>query len=225
MFCGKCGNQLPDGVAFCPNCGAKVIKEAESEAAATDAVVNAPQSVQPVTNANAVPPVAAPANKATGKLLYTAKRSAFMYKRRFISIPVLIAAILLIVLGIILDGIFFTVLAIVGAVAAVGCILTLVLTFVEASKSRIEFYDNKIVEKGGLFTSHESQSAMTPIIGVSVYQSFNGKIFGYGHLHVDKIGNWDIYSSYIKKPYEVKKFLESLISQTDYDKIGMHIYN
>ena len=219
MFCGKCGKQLPDGVAFCPNCGAKVIKEAESEAAAADAVVNAPQSVQP---ANVT---AEPANKATGKLLYTAKRSAFMYKRRFISIPVLIAAILLIVLGIIMDGIFYTVLAIVGAVAAVGCILTLVLTFVEASKSRIEFYDNKIVEKGGLFTSHESQSAMTPIIGVSVYQSFNGKIFGYGHLHVDKIGNWDIYSSYIKKPYEVKKFLEGLISQTDYDKIGMHIYN
>ncbi len=21
MFCGKCGNQIPDGVAFCPNCG------------------------------------------------------------------------------------------------------------------------------------------------------------------------------------------------------------
>ena len=220
MFCGKCGNKLPDDVAFCPNCGAKVIRGAEREAAATDATVNAPQSVQPV-NANAV----APSNKATGKLLYTAKRSSLMYGKRFIAYPVLVAAIALIVAGILLDGIFFTALAIIGAVAAVGCILTIVLTYVEAARSRIEFYDNKIVEKGGLFTSHESQSAMTPILGVSVYQSFYGKIFGYGNIHVDKIGTWDIHSTYIKKPYEVKRFLESLINQTDYDKVGMHIYN
>ena len=24
MFCSKCGNQLDEGVAFCPKCGAKV---------------------------------------------------------------------------------------------------------------------------------------------------------------------------------------------------------
>lgn len=217
MFCGKCGNLLPDGVAFCPNCGAKAVKEAESETAATDAGASACQRIRPSG--------IAPSNKATGKLLYTAKRSAFMYKKRFISIPVLLLSVMLIVFGVVMKGIFFAVLAIAGAVAAVGCILTLVLTFVEAAKSRIEFYDNKIVEKGGLFSTHESQSAMTPILGVSVYQSFGGKIFGYGNLHVDKIGTWDIRSTYIKKPYEVKRFLEGLINQTDYDRVGMHIYN
>ena len=217
MFCGKCGNELPDGVAFCPNCGAKAVVEAESEAAVTASVVNS------ATKAQA--PYAVPSQRATGKLLYTAKRSALMYKKRFISIPVLLLSLMLIVLGVVVNGMLFTVLAIAGGIAAAGCILTLVLTFVEASKSRIEFYDNKVVQKGGLFSTHESQSAMTPILGVSVYQSFGGKIFGYGNLQVDKIGSWDIKSTYIKKPYEVKKFLEGLINQTDYGKVGMHIFN
>ena len=216
MFCGKCGNQLPDGVAFCPKCGAKVINAAANAAVATDAVAN--QNVQPA-------PAAAPQKKTTGKLLYTAKRSVFMYKRRFLSAIILIPAVLLIVLGILKEGTFFTVLAIAGGAIAVGCILTLVLTFVEATKSRIEFYDDKIIEKGGLFSTHESQSAMTPIIGVSIYQSFGGKIFGYGNLLIDKIGNWDVHSTYIKKPYEVKRFLEGLINQTDLSQIGLHIHN
>lgn len=35
----------------------------------------------------------------------------------------------------------------------------------------------------------------------------------------------DIKTSYIKKPYEVKKFLESLITYTDYSRMGMYISN
>lgn len=29
MFCGKCGNKLPDGAAFCPNCGAPAASGAQ----------------------------------------------------------------------------------------------------------------------------------------------------------------------------------------------------
>ena len=41
MFCNQCGNQVPDGVSFCPNCGAPV-------AQADPAPASEPQYAQPV---------------------------------------------------------------------------------------------------------------------------------------------------------------------------------
>lgn len=41
MFCNQCGNQIPDGVSFCPNCGAPVAK-------ADPAPAQEPQYAQPV---------------------------------------------------------------------------------------------------------------------------------------------------------------------------------
>ncbi|MDE7453392.1 MAG: hypothetical protein K2N22_03190, partial [Clostridia bacterium] len=194
-----------------------VIKEAEGEAAAADA------APAPVANGTAVKSVPV---KRESKLLYEARRSVFAYKRRFLAIPFLLAGILFAVVGFVFEGIFFTILGVVALAIAVGALITLIVTFVEATKSRIQFYTDKIIVKGGIFTTHESLSVMTPLVGVSVYQSFGGKIFGYGNILIDKVGRgWDIKTTYIKKPYEVKQFLEGLMAETDYSGMQMHIAN
>lgn len=38
MFCSNCGNQIPDGTKFCPNCGAATGENATSQATATPVV-------------------------------------------------------------------------------------------------------------------------------------------------------------------------------------------
>ena len=40
MFCGKCGQEVADGVAFCPNCGAPMTSTANTEQQAAAPVAN-----------------------------------------------------------------------------------------------------------------------------------------------------------------------------------------
>ena len=60
MFCNMCGANIPDGVEFCPNCGAPQPKAAQPEAAQTEAAqAGAPQPgvPQPEAPAQAAAPV------------------------------------------------------------------------------------------------------------------------------------------------------------------------
>ena len=43
---------------------------------------------------------------------------------------------------------------------------------------------------------------------------------------IDKVGKgWDIDSRYVKKPYEFKQFLDSLMENTEMDKVTMIMGN
>lgn len=70
MFCEKCGSKIPDGSAFCPNCGAKAaaaaVKEAKKEAAKAAEVVTSEaaaveQQAETVAQQVAAAPEAVPA--------------------------------------------------------------------------------------------------------------------------------------------------------------------
>lgn len=158
----------------------------------------------------------------TGKALYTACRSFWAYGKR-IGVSVLLSSLFMAV-GIIcaVNGIT---LGLVAFAVPVVCALVLALTFVEARKYKIIFYANKVIVKSGLLNTSESQSVLTPIIGLSVRQSLGGKIFNYGDLLIDATGSWDINTRYVKSPYKLKVFLQTLIDSTDYGKIGMYITN
>ena len=209
MFCTKCGEKLPDGSTFCPKCGAKVAAES-TEAVEQKPVEEVKQEVKPVSN----------------ELLFRAKRSVWACSKRVISgivftIVVLAAAVAMFIMsseqpiiGIALIG-----------VSLIG-VVVVVFTAIEASRYEILFYEGKIVVRSGLLSRHESQSIMTPVVGVRVEQSFWGRIFNYGTIVVDKTGKgWDINTSYLKNPEKIKAFLEDLINKTDLSKINMHISN
>ena len=161
----------------------------------------------------------------SNKLLYVAKKSAWAHRTR------MILSIILTVLFA-LTGIIFVTdpegigLAVVAFAIALVFVLVIVLTVVEASKCEIRVYEKSIVTRKGLLNVKETRSVMTPIIGVSIEQSFNGKIFNYGNLVIDKVGKgWDIDSRYVKKPYEFKRFLDSLMENTEMDKVTMIMGN
>lgn len=216
MFCHKCGNAIPEGSAFCPKCGERVVGTAETAATETAAAAatTAPASTETPT-----------ATKGTGKnLLFRAKRSVCARAKRLATgIGLFALGLLLTILMFIFD---LTLIAIVGIVVALVGVGIFVYTFIEASHYEILFYDGKVVVKSGVFNTREDQSVMTPVIGVRVVQSFWGKIFNYGTVIIDKAGRgWDVKTSYLKDPQKVKAFVESLINETDVSKLNMVISN
>ena len=83
---------------------------------------------------------------------------------------------------------------------------------VKAMCYTIEFYDSKIIVKSGFLNKQERQIAFAGVHSVSISQTLGGRIFKYGNISVDCPGKWDIDSTCIKKPKELKKFLEGQLT-------------
>ena len=90
---------------------------------------------------------------------------------------------------------------------------------VSAKSYTIEFYDEKIVVKSGVFNKSESQTVFSGVYSVSISQSFMGRIFGYGDINVDCPGKWDIDTFDIKDPVSLKRYLETKITSSGIQKI------
>ena len=93
---------------------------------------------------------------------------------------------------------------------------------VSASFYSIEFYDNKMVIKSGVFNKVERQSVFAGVYSVSLSQSFLGGIFDYGDVRVDCPGRWDVDTYGIKAPNSLKNYLQNYIST---DGMTNLIYN
>ena len=164
-------------------------------------------------------------NSSDNKLLYVAKKSAWAHRYRlFFSIA--LAALFIII------GIAFVTdpegagLAVASFVIALVFVLVIVFTVIEASRCEIRIYEKSVVTRKGILNVKETRAVMTPIVGVSVEQSFNGRIYNYGNVRIDKIGKgWDIDSTYIKKPEQFKNFLQTLMDKEDTSNITMVMGN
>ena len=74
---------------------------------------------------------------------------------------------------------------------------------------KIEFYENYIVQKGGVIVKYERQSTFRGVISVSINQSIHGRMFDYGDIVVDVVGKWDVNTTAIADPKHLKKYLDS----------------
>ncbi len=87
-------------------------------------------------------------------------------------------------------------------------LIVLIYDIIARKKEVIEFYDDKIVYKKGVFNKSETTAAFMGVYAVNVYQSFFGRIFNYGNVKVDAVGRWDINFNGIKNPKGLKAYLE-----------------
>lgn len=197
MYCNKCGKYIDDDSNFCPKCGAKLDDEVKNETA----IQNDENSEE-----NNVP-------------LFTAYKSLWVKSRDIVGTSFLALLFLaLSVIGVVKSDkiIFFYV----PFFAAILTILVLVGVILEAKHHTITFYKNIVIEKKGFFSTKEKMSGLTKVLGVSVNQSFKGKLFNYGDITIDKVGQWDIDFHFIKKPYGLKNYLETLLHNTDYTTVN-----
>ena len=84
-----------------------------------------------------------------------------------------------------------------------------ILRIVTVKQFAVEFYDHKVVTRGGLFNKWETQVVFMGVNSVSVSQSFLGQIFGYGDVRVDCRGRWDVDTYGIKNPKNLLKKLNT----------------
>ena len=84
----------------------------------------------------------------------------------------------------------------------------------------ISFYNNKVVQREGIFMKREKTNILTTVLSVTVYQSFLGRIFNYGTISIDVMGQWDIDMRGIKNPMKAKAFLEQYAA----NGLGMHSF-
>ncbi len=71
----------------------------------------------------------------------------------------------------------------------------------------VEFYDTYVIIKSGVINRNESKSIFPKVTAVNTTVN----IFGYGDVHVDVIGKWDVSLNEVCDPKGLKNFLENHI--------------
>ena len=77
----------------------------------------------------------------------------------------------------------------------------------------ISFYNNKVVIRSGILNKNERTTILTPVLSVTVKQTFWGRIFNYGNVYVDVVGKWDLNMRGVKDPFEAKAYLEKFVAR------------
>ncbi len=104
--------------------------------------------------------------------------------------------------------------------ASVIPLLVLVFKVINIKDETISFYNNKVVQREGIFSKREHTNILTTVLSVTVYQSFWGRIFNYGTISIDVMGQWDIDMRGVKNPMKAKAFLEQYAA----NGLGMHSF-
>lgn len=94
-------------------------------------------------------------------------------------------------------------------------LVLIIIDIIRSSVEKVEFYDKKILNKTGIISKNEANILFKGVVSVSVNQGFWGRIFGFGDVQIDLVGKSNLYLEKIKKPYELKNFLETKIVDLD----------
>ena len=87
----------------------------------------------------------------------------------------------------------------------------LIYRIIAAQYEIITFYNDKIVLEKGLLNKSKRTIAYTGVFSVSMSQSLWQKLFNYGNVAVDLVGNNDLNTDYIKDPQKLVNYLETKV--------------
>ena len=90
-------------------------------------------------------------------------------------------------------------------------IIFIIIDMLKTNVEKVEFYDKKVTERNGLISKDEKETTFKGVVSVTVKQSFWGRIFNFGDVHIDLVGKNNLYLEKIANPYDLKKFLETKI--------------
>ena len=159
---------------------------------------------------------------------YRVRKSRLLALKLGLILPMIVAAIvfaitLVLTLGGTLDPtaqIIVTILAVISCLFTVGLLLVQIYLIEEAHVHICEFYENRVVEKRGVFSIQEKQKVFLGVYTVTVRQSLAGRIFNFGDVIVDSPGDWDAKQTFgISNPHGLKRYLEKRIKPKDISTI------
>ena len=91
-------------------------------------------------------------------------------------------------------------------------LIIMIIKIINVKDDTISFYNNKVVQRSGVFSKYEKTNVLTRVLSVTVKQTFWGRLFNYGTVYVDVVGKWDINMSGVKNPMEAKAYLEKFVA-------------
>ncbi len=90
-------------------------------------------------------------------------------------------------------------------------LIIMIVKIINVKDDTISFYNNKVVQRSGIFSKYERTNILTRVLSVTVKQTFWGRIFNYGTIYIDVVGKWDINMRGVKNPMEAKAYLERFV--------------
>ncbi len=97
---------------------------------------------------------------------------------------------------------------VIGFILIVPLIIT-ICDIIQRKHRVVEFYDNYIIQRSGVFSKKESRSAFLGVYGVSVNQKLWQRMCKCGNIVVDTVTKWDVISEDIVNPRALKAYLET----------------
>ena len=98
---------------------------------------------------------------------------------------------------------------ILGSILVVPLVVQIV-KIINALSDKTVFYGRKIVRSKGVIHKDKRQSELTGSFKVKVIQTKLGTFFNYGDVQVEGHDKWKFTLVGVKKPYELKKYLEEI---------------
>ncbi len=80
---------------------------------------------------------------------------------------------------------------------------------ITAHSCTIEFYDDKVISRSGVFNKQENESVFKGVLSVSINKTFFGGIFNYGDVKADLTGKNNMTLTGVKNPDGLKQYLQS----------------
>lgn len=94
-------------------------------------------------------------------------------------------------------------------------LIIMIVGAIQKANHKYEFYDKYVLEKFGILSKNEDKIAFNGVVAVSVRCSMVGRMFGYGDVYIDVVGKNNLLLEGIKKPFELKKYLETKLIEID----------
>ena len=83
---------------------------------------------------------------------------------------------------------------------------------IKAKSEKVEFYDDYIVEKKGVFRKETNTYVLPGVYSVATEQSFRGRLGNFGKVKVGVVGKpLPVDLSYVKRPKKLKAYLDTKI--------------
>ena len=148
---------------------------------------------------------------------YVAKKSAWGVVNFWVMLLCIVLGAGLIVAPMLIwpteDSMFKTIGLLAGAAILAVFFIVTIIRIIIIKHDKVEFYDDKVVQKWGVFSRNEKQSVFIGIRQVEVKQSLWGRITKMGNVQVDVVGHWDIDLDKIKYPKRLRSYLSYNMEQ------------
>jgi len=98
-------------------------------------------------------------------------------------------------------------------IVMLGVAALLFFDVLDAKSYKYVFYNDRVIVFRGVFTKHQDQVFLSKVLAVRYKQTVGGRIFNYGDVFVDQLGDNDFMCQCIAQPQKLVDALSPLVTR------------